>query len=798
MPEQGAYSPYLDTYPCGRVIGSSALSGGKRCFVLPSSAKITVSDALETACTVPPRGYRRLRRALCALILHIMPDANRILEWRRMLCALPDTVFLELCRIYLGEVSTPYNKHTLAEALGAFLRDGENRRAAAALLSDGDRAVLAAILRIPNCTFEALRLFFNGGGFLSELRELLYSLEERLLIYRARDENPDSETVFRITPYFDETVRAEAPESFLLYPFGAEYNAERAKPPELCVPSAAFLAALLSFVAGYGDVLKQDGSLKKYAAERLRAVFAADSGFDSFVESVLRACHSLELFRNEEGGGFVPDFAEWKSFAARSRAEQCAFFAASSLAVLSRPALQTYARILLKTAASVPETGATKPMLSRLMFLAKHSAPAPDAAPRERQHFQRFIVVEDEEDLTVYPSALAESGIRFGLFVEDGTALSGETVYRCADFVKDALSCGNRNAGDAAAAPDMAGEAAGNALSVDAAFSVTVFGDLSLDALVPLALFLDIVRHDTATVYEISRKSATRAFDAGLAPDALAAELAKHCAHPLPQALAQALADWHDQYREVKLYKGYVLRISATQAERLSGISRRIAATIAPGVYLLDFQSDAEAARVLKQIGVSHLGKVVTAGRGLLSGADFPAVLPESGLWAGGALGLLSSKPSYPASAAPKPTPEADTPHARRVEQTLETLDGLKISQKQRELLKIWVEHRLILNPSQLRAEGIKAKQMEASGMDFVGKVRVLEDAARQQLPVEITDERGETQRGIPLAVCKRDSDSELSLKIDWNKIRQYSVGHLQRVARIWTSVFREAGYAPY
>ncbi len=719
-----------------------------------------------------------------------------------MLCALPDAVFLELCRIYLGEVNTPYNKHTLAEALGGFLRDGENRRAAAALLSDDDRAVLAAILRIPNCTFEALRLFFSDDGFLSELRELLYSLEERLLIYRARDENPDSETVFRITPYFDETVRAEAPESFLLYPFGAEYNAERVKPPELCVPSAAFLAALLSFVAGYGDVLKQDGSLKKYAAERLRAVFAADAGFDSFVESVLRACHSLELFRNEEGGGFVPDFAEWKSFAARSRAEQCAFFAASSLAVLSRSALQTYAHILLKAAASVPETGATKPMLSRLLFLAKHSAPAPGAASREHQPFQRFTVVEDEEDLTVYPSALAESGIRFGLFVEDEKKLSGEPVYRCADFVKDALSRDSRNANIAATAPDTADAAAGNALSVDAAFSVTVFGDLALDALVPLALFLDVVRHDTATVYEISRKSAARAFDAGLSPDALAAELAKHCAHPLPQALAQALADWHDQYREVKLYKGYVLRIPATQAERLSGISRRIAATIAPGVYLLDFQSDAEAARLLKQLGVSHLGKVVTAERELPSGADFPAVLPESGVWADGLPGLLPLKPAHSAAEgaplAPEPPPEIVAPHARRVEQTLETLDGLKIPQKQRELLRIWVEHRLILNPSQLRAEGIKAKQMEASGMDFVGKVRVLEDAARQQLPVEITDECGETQRGIPLAVCKRDSDSELSLKIDWNKIRQYAVGHLQRVARIWTSVFREAGYAPY
>ena len=54
--------------------------------------------------------------------------------WQRSVLTLPDAVFFDLMRNYLGDISTPFNKHALIERLVRFLKRKEIRSRIVALL----------------------------------------------------------------------------------------------------------------------------------------------------------------------------------------------------------------------------------------------------------------------------------------------------------------------------------------------------------------------------------------------------------------------------------------------------------------------------------------------------------------------------------------------------------------------------------------------------------------------------------------------------------------------------------------
>lgn len=47
---------------------------------------------------------------------------RRIIDWRKYMTTIDDTDFFDIIRMYLGEVSTPYNKQDLVEKLSALDR----------------------------------------------------------------------------------------------------------------------------------------------------------------------------------------------------------------------------------------------------------------------------------------------------------------------------------------------------------------------------------------------------------------------------------------------------------------------------------------------------------------------------------------------------------------------------------------------------------------------------------------------------------------------------------------------------
>ena len=112
-----------------------------------------------------------------------------VLEWRECLTLMPDSIFFELMRMYIGEIKTPYNKQKLIEDLGAFLRKEENRKKLITLLSDTDVRIISAVHFIPSSTREKLAAFFSGVFSFAALHDRLFNLEERLILYCIADKD---------------------------------------------------------------------------------------------------------------------------------------------------------------------------------------------------------------------------------------------------------------------------------------------------------------------------------------------------------------------------------------------------------------------------------------------------------------------------------------------------------------------------------------------------------------------------------------------------------------------------------
>ena len=71
---------------------------------------------------------------------------KHLTDWKNWFLTLPETAFSGLCRNYLGEIKTPFNKHHLFEELKSFLSREQVQQKLADLLDELDHQILTIIL----------------------------------------------------------------------------------------------------------------------------------------------------------------------------------------------------------------------------------------------------------------------------------------------------------------------------------------------------------------------------------------------------------------------------------------------------------------------------------------------------------------------------------------------------------------------------------------------------------------------------------------------------------------------------
>ena len=124
-------------------------------------------------------------------------------------------------------------------------------------------------------------------------------------------------------------------------------------------------------------------------------------------------------------------------------------------------------------------------------------------------------------------------------------------------------------------------------------------------------------------------------------------------------------------------------------------------------------------------------------------------------------------------------------------------LDNLDLPLLQKDGLLQRIDHKVILSPDQLRGSTVHAENLEASGMDFLGKIRLIESAITSKDMVELIiqsdkdAEKQQTYLGTPLHLTKETGDALLHMQLEPSKeMKTFPVSQASNVKLIRTSLF--------
>ncbi len=717
-----------------------------------------------------------------------------IADWKAALLTLSDGPFFDLMRTYLGDIRTPFNKQRLVDELEGFLGRKEIQETIASYLDASDKLLVAALAELGEPTAEELAAFFEGELPFAELHAILLNLEERLIIYRIDGGglrrlalNPALAPV--LAP-----IAADPSPLFPSYPAEASAGAGRA-----AVPDDLFLAAVVAYLRRLPDLFRADGEYRKRAAEEAALVF----DFDAFA-AVVDAFHALGVVLGEEEGVRI-DEARLEALAALGRRERRLYFAAGlcgafleradkrGVGRVARDRLAQWARLFAALSGKLdPSRAYPAATVHRFLELAVREAAAPRRRRWEARAADPGAELRGGADVPAFRSAALRALETAGILAvgEDGS-------YRAIGAAPDGAASAD------AAAPGV------SRVTVDAAFSVLVSPEIAFSDAVALSRFLDIREAGRVARYELTRDSAVRGFDRGLSPADILGFLERNSGRPAPQNVAWSVKEWHDRYSAVAVYRGVVLTVSEDRRFILetAQLSRLVARTLAPGVYLLNADEESEAVRALESAGCDI---VALPSRPAAPRTDESGLDPDRARFAFFAdlsrdLRGDHGRPAARSAEAPLgnpadraaadlgiPGPAADRQAALRA-----ALGRKGLPKDQLDELAARVDRRVVLTESQLVGAAVRYEKLEAKGLDYVGKVRVAEQALSSGSLVELfwRGPKGEPNRalGAPVSLDKSGGEVELSLDPAPRGERlKIAVGKISLIRRIKRSIFGE------
>lgn len=650
-----------------------------------------------------------------------MTDVGR---WQEAFAALPDKQFFNIMRLYLGEIKTPYNKQRLIEQLASFIRRDENVKSIITFLDSFDLEILTAVSLISKVTQDTLFNFFAGTYSITEIYTELLNLTERLLIFTENDTQSGKEYI-HVNPFLKEYLKPYL-NTKLLFP---ENQLASPSTEDIFILTPNVLISFISYLRVRGISCKADGNIKKNDMKNLSEIF---NGKEKLIQLLMDGFVNLSLVV-EKDKAYRLKADRIKAFAKLDESQQYALLCAASVSRFSKEGLRKEAILLGDCLSSIPESGFTRQEILRLAFLVGSYTEDGNAMAKKTRFSQMLETARAESagtELDPQQNAnlldrMIDSAIEFGLLQKLGTTEKGEELYTKGNLIL----------------PPNVSEIPENQLpksvNIDSIFMITLMPGLPLSKLLPLTSFMMIKKCGVVTEFEITRNSASASYDDGWTPDTIIEELKNNTYYDVPQSLKINLTEWYTSYSSAVLYMGYVLKVEESNiqfAENNPNIKKHIKEKLADGIYLLNIPVDADISDFLKDSGLDFLGKVKTAVQENEQ-SSFPL------LRNGKKLNILEAT-----SSECKETSIQESENLlKKLKAKLETLD---MDDNQKESLAYRISNRLILSEEQLSTASIRAEILEADGMDFAGKVHLIEAAIRDDDKLELTCAQQNGQAG--------------------------------------------------
>ena len=692
---------------------------------------------------------------------------NDISHWQEAFASLPDKQFFNTMRLYLGEIKTPYNKQRLTEQLASFIRKEENLQSIITLMDSFDVEVLTALSLIPKASQETLVQFFIGSFTVTELYAEIINLTERLLIYTDKDEFTGKEFLAinplikdYLVPYLD---------AKLIFP---DYKADIISIEDVFTITPNLISAFISYIKIHGISCKADGTIKKNDKNRLAEIFP---GKDNFIQLLMNAFVNLSLVA-ENDKGFALDNTRLEAFANLSEAQQYALLCAAAVSRFSRDGLKKEAQLLLDCLSSIPETGFTRKAILRLAFLAGTHTEDGNAVAKKSRFSMILEAARKENGIEPEQNAelldrMIDCAMEFGLLQKLGKTAEGEELYT--RWLSNSQNVSK----------PQSTETTPKVLNIDSTFTVTLLPGLPLSLLIPLTDFMLIKKCGVVTEFEITRQSVANGFDAGWNPESIFECLTSYTNYQIPQNLKINITEWYNSYSSAMLYHGYVLKVrdsNISLAENNPNIKKYIKEKLAEGIYLLNIPAGSSISDFIQESSLEFLGNVKSS-ESKSEFSSFP-LLRE-----GHMLSTLRSSGAAADSIKKTSIAEAD----KLLKKLQASLDSQDMEKQQKESLGYRISNRLILSENQLKNAAIRTEILEADGMDFSGKVHLIEAAVKEEdlmeLQMPTADGKGFfTMVGRPLGISRQPGEAVMRLQVEPTKdIENLLVSRITHLRRL-------------
>ncbi|MDC7127243.1 MAG: hypothetical protein PQJ46_16895, partial [Spirochaetales bacterium] len=195
-------------------------------------------------------------------------------KWKNNLLNLPDSIFFEIMRNFLGEIKTPFNKHDLINTLYALVYKKEVRSRIFSLIDDEDSQLLTAIALLEDPDLEELSNFTSSYYSFLELHNRISNLQERLLIcieYPAKNNRRRKKTI-KLSPIFEAELKKDYLDTSLIF-----NSLEITKVTTNLWLTKRLIAAFLSFLSAEPDFFKTSGHGKKKAESAFSELFKIET-----------------------------------------------------------------------------------------------------------------------------------------------------------------------------------------------------------------------------------------------------------------------------------------------------------------------------------------------------------------------------------------------------------------------------------------------------------------------------------------------------------------------------------------
>lgn len=644
-------------------------------------------------------------------------------EWNDALSLLDENSFFEIMHLYLGEIKTPYNRQKLISELSGFLKNQNHIQRIKTFLTPRDFKILSAVKYIKNPTKDILADFFTEEIPVVQLYNSLSNLEQRLIIFTKKNDFA-KEKSFHINPIFENEFSEYLTAQILF----SNHTVKKNLTPSGFAITPLTLSAFVSAISAYEISCKSNGELKKNAMNLLLEIFPeADKEQIQLLEN---AFLNLALI-TETGGNFSINEDRLKSFSNLDEDIQNVLLCSSAVSLYSRNGLRKEAQLLFDCLQTLDDKIFSEKDILRLSCIIQSLRENPFSINQnstgKKSRFETMMenAFHDRQNNPYNEATLMErlfsAAVKLGIIQKVGTDEKEILLYRRNTQMNFGKT---ENSNEISKTNDFP-----KTVSIDSIYSVTIMPGLSLSQMLEMSTFLMIKKMDVAAEFELSKKSAAKYFDRGKSPENLFSELEKFSTFKVSENLIFTVRDWFESYNSARVYKGYILKLSEQNikiAEGNANIKKYIKEKISEGIYLLNVSTEQEFSYFKKTCGLDLSGTVRSPEVKQKENV-FPAI-------------QKTKKIIFPQKSAETEEIFESQKNAEAIQnELLNKLDSLDFTQDAKNSLKESILKHLIICEEQITLCAVKLEKLEASGMDFSGKLRILETAEKNQNFVEIT-----------------------------------------------------------